>query len=144
MPKNYATIVHEWFEEVWNQRDVSTIYRLLALQAAVHGIPGGGPMIGPKAFAEFHTQFLNAFPDISVEVAATVSQGDLVAARCIVRGTHRGDGLGIQATQRKTEFTGMCLARVQNGKIVEAWNNFDFVTMHAQLGTLASLVQNAG
>jgi len=69
MPNKYPTLIHEWFEEVWNRRK------------------------------------------------------------------HEGDGLGIQATQKETKFTGMCIARVKNGKFVEAWNNFDFLTMHTQLGS---------
>jgi predicted ester cyclase len=34
------------------------------------------------------------------------------------------------------EFTGISILRVENGKIVEAWNNFDFMKMHQQLGAL--------
>ena len=33
--------------------------------------------------------------------------------------------------------TGMSVIRVENGQIVEAWNNFDVLGMHQQLGTLA-------
>jgi predicted ester cyclase len=28
----------------------------------------------------------------------------------------------------------MCIARIENGKIAEAWNNFDFLSMYQQLG----------
>jgi steroid delta-isomerase-like uncharacterized protein len=143
MPKQYATLVHEWFEEVWNQRNAQTIDRLLAADAIVHGITdeNGRELRGPQAFREFHKRFLNAFPDVTVEVVDTVSEGDKLAARCIVQGKHQGDGLGIAASHRETEFTGMCIARVQDGRIVEAWNNFDFLTMHTQLGSLALLSQ---
>jgi predicted ester cyclase len=51
--------------------------------------------------------------------------------------------MGFKATQKSVEFTGMCFARVQDGRIVEAWNNFDFLAMHTQLGTLASLSQQS-
>lgn len=137
----YQTLVHEWFEEVWNQRRADTIDRLLAEEAVVHGIVDdqGRELRGPQAFREFHRRFLDAFPDARVEVLEAVSQGDTLAARCVVRGTHAGDGLGLKATHRPAEFTGMCFARVKDGKIVEAWNNFDFLAMHMQLGTLGTL-----
>ena len=133
--------MHEWFDEVWNQRNASTIDRLLATEAVVHGITNaeGQELRGRQAFRDFYQRFLNAFPDVTVEVADAVCEGDKLAARCVVRGRHLGDGLGIKATQRATEFTGICIARLQDGQIVEAWNNFDFLTMHAQLGTLAQL-----
>lgn len=141
MAKQYATLVHEWFEEVWNQRKVETIDRLLAVDAVIHGLTdeNGNELRGPKAFREFHGRFVSSFPNLQVEVADTISQGDKIAGRCIVRGKHSGDGLGFAATQKQTEFTGMCIAVVKNGKIVEAWNNFDFLTLYTQLGVLNSV-----
>jgi predicted ester cyclase len=34
------------------------------------------------------------------------------------------------------EITGMTIVRVRDGKIIEAWNNFDFMSMFKQLGAL--------
>ena len=143
MASSYPTLVHEWFEEVWNQRKQQTIDRLLAPDAVVHGIVDeqGRELVGPQAFRQFHQRFLDAFPDARVDVLDAVANGNMLAARCVVRGKHQGDGMGFKATQKNVEFTGMCFARVQGGRIVEAWNNFDFLTMHTQLGTLASLRQ---
>jgi hypothetical protein len=53
-----------------------------------------------------------------------------------VRGAHRGDALGLAATNRPVEFTGICIVRICEGKIAEAWNNFDFMSMFQQLGAL--------
>jgi predicted ester cyclase len=44
--------------------------------------------------------------------------------------------LGFAATGQSTEFTGITIVRIEQGKIVEAWNNFDFMTMYKQLGVL--------
>ena len=142
---NYPTLVHEWFEEVWNRRNTETIDRLLAEDAIVHGIPSetGEPLRGPKAFKAFHREFVQAFPNIKIEVADALVDGNKLAARCVVRAKHDGDGLGLRATGKEATFTGICIAHVKDGKIVEAWNNFDFLIMHMQLGTLASLQQPA-
>ena len=59
---------------------------------------------GPRGFKEFHHSFLNAFPDIKVEVVDTLVAGDKLAARCLVRGTHTGEGLGFKPTGRSAEF----------------------------------------
>ena len=59
-----------------------------------------------------------------------------VLIRCTVRGKHTGDSLGFAATQAQVEITGIAIVRIKDGKIVEAWNNFDFMTMNRQLGTL--------
>ena len=84
----------------------------------------------------FFQKFRAAFPDIEVVVEDTVSEGDKVAARCTVRGKHQSDSLGFAATQQPMEITGITIVRVRDGKIVEAWNNFDFMSMFKQLGAL--------
>jgi predicted ester cyclase len=66
-----------------------------------------------------------------------IAEGDKVAARCSVRGKHEGEFMGRSATQSPVEFTGMTIVRIANGKIVEAWNNFDFMNLHKQVGLLA-------
>jgi predicted ester cyclase len=53
-----------------------------------------------------------------------------------VRAKHEGDFLGRAATQSPVLFTGMTIVRIARGKIVEAWNNFDFMTLHKQVGLL--------
>jgi len=56
-----------------------------------------------------------------------------------VRAKHEGHSLGFAATNREVEFTGMTFARVRDGQIVEAWNNFDFMSMFQQLGALQTV-----
>ena len=34
------------------------------------------------------------------------------------------------------EITGISIVRIKDGKIVEGWNNFDFMTMYKQLGAI--------
>jgi len=52
---------------------------------------------------------------------------------------HSGHGMGFAPTAKPMSITGMSILRVQNGQIVEAWNNFDVLGMHQQLGTVASI-----
>lgn len=135
MNGNYKTLAHEWFEEVWNRGRAEEIDRLFAVDGIAHGLTdaSGNEISGPVEFKPFFEQFRNAFPDMRVDVVDTVCEGDKIAARCIVRGTHHGDTLGMAATHRPVEFTGITILRVRDGQIVEAWNNFDFQTMTTQL-----------
>ena len=89
-----------------------------------------------EGFLPFHAQFRAAFPDIIVVVEDQIAEGDKVATRCTVRGKHAGDSLGFAATQAPVEFTGMTIVRIKNDKIVEAWNNFDFMKMYRQVGAI--------
>jgi steroid delta-isomerase-like uncharacterized protein len=137
------TLAHEWFDEVWNKSQIEAIDRLLAQDAIAHGLVDaqGNELRGPAGFKPFFLQFTKAFPDIHVEVVDTISEGDKIAARCIVTGTHRGDALGVPASNKPVRFTGMTILRAKDGKIVEAWNNFDFQALTGQIGTA---VQSTG
>ena len=136
MTVDNKTLIHRWFEEVWNKGRADTIDELLADECVVHGLAdaSGNEVRGPAEFRAFHAQFREAFPEIVVTVEDAISEGDLVAARCSVSGKHKGDSLGFKATNAPVEFTGMSIVRVKDGKFVEGWNNFDFLKMYQQLG----------
>jgi steroid delta-isomerase-like uncharacterized protein len=136
MSEQSNTIVHRWMEEVWNKGRVDAIDEMLAGDVVIHGL-GGGDVHGPEGYRPFFERMRSAFSDVRVVVDDAVAQGDTVAARCTVSGTHTGDGLGVPATGRPVEFTGMTMVRVKDGKIVEGWNNFDFAGMLQQITPLA-------
>jgi len=131
-------LIHRWFEEVWNKGRAEAIDEMFAADGIANGLSDeqGEPLRGPDAFRQFFYKVRTAFPDIEVVVEDTVAEGDKLAARCRVRATHQGDSLGIAATRKPVEFTGIALVRIENGKIVEAWNNFDFMSMFQQLGAI--------
>jgi predicted ester cyclase len=131
-------LMRRWFEEVWNQGRPEAIPEMFAENGIAHGLSEDvdNPLRGPAGFLPFHAQFRSAFPNMEVVVEDQVAERDLVATRCAVRGKHTGDGLGIAATQSPVDFSGMTITRIIDGKIVEAWNNFDFMRMYRQLGTL--------
>jgi len=138
MSEQNKALIHRWFEEVWNHGCADAISEMLAADAVVHGLSDDAakPLRGPAGFLPFHAQFREAFPHIEVIVEDTIAEGDKVVARCSVKGKHTGDSLGFKATQAMAEFTGIAIVRVKDGKIVEAWNNFDFMKMYRQLGAI--------
>ena len=129
-------LMRRWFEEVWNRGRADAIPEMFAEDGIAHGLSDDvdAPLKGPNGFLPFHGQFREAFPNIEVVVEDQIAEGDLVATRCSVRGKHQGDSLGFAATNSPVDFTGVTITRIRDGKIVEAWNNFDFATMYRQLG----------
>jgi predicted ester cyclase len=130
-----ASFIHRWFEEVWNNKNEDAVDQMFAVDGIGHGLdgPDGSKIVGPESFKKFHRAFVAAFPDIRVTVEDTIVEGDKIAARCKVSGTHQGDGLGLLPTNKGVEFEGISIVKVRDGKIVEAWNAFDFMKMYTQL-----------
>lgn len=139
MPASPDSVMREWFQEVWNQGQEVAIDRLFDADGLAHGLPGAS-LRGPDAFKPLYRTFRGAFPNIRIDVVRTITEGEMVAAQLRVSGTHQGDHMGILATGRPTDFTGMCIAQVRNGKIIEAWNSFDFLTLYQQLGVAPQLM----
>jgi len=131
-------LMERWFEEVWNKGRAEAIREMVTEDLVVHGLSDakGEAIKGVKEFDRFHSQFVNAFPNIQVEVEDLIAEGDKVAARCTVRAKHTGDALGVAPTNTDVDFTGIAIVRISGGKIVEAWNNFDFMKMNRQLGII--------
>jgi steroid delta-isomerase-like uncharacterized protein len=131
-------VMHRWFGEVWNRGREEAIEELFAEEGIAHGLAdeSGRELRGPAGFVPFFRRFRDAFPDIQVTIEDCVCEGDKTAARCTVRAKHTGAGLGVAATNNPIEFTGICIIRVQDGKIVEAWNNFDFMSLNRQIGVI--------
>ncbi len=138
MSEENKALIRRWFSEVWNQGRAEAIDEMFAADGIAYGLADeeGHPLRGAAGFKPFFKKFRDAFPDLEVVVEDTVAEGDKVAARCIVRGSHQSDSLGFAATHQPTEFTGLCIVRVRDGQIVEAWNNFDFMSVFQQLGAL--------
>jgi steroid delta-isomerase-like uncharacterized protein len=131
-------LLKRWFKEVWNDGRADAIDEMFATDGVAYGL-GDDPekdIQGPADFKPFHEVFRGAFPNITVVVEDMVAEGNKVAVRCSVRGTHAGDHLGVAATNAPVKFTGMVIARIEEGKIVEAWNNFDFMRMNKQIGAI--------
>jgi len=134
MSAEHKALVRRWFDEVWSKGRAEAIDELLAGDAVVHGL--GADLHGPAGFKVFHSAYRNAFPKITIQIDDIVAEGNLVAARWSGMGKHDGGGLGFPATGREVRFNGMVLVRVERGKLVEGWNNFDQLGMLQQLGVI--------
>ena len=138
MSEENKQLVCRWFEEVWNKGRVDAIDEMFAEDGIAHGLSDdpSNPIKGPTGFKPFHTVFRDAFPNMMIVVEDAIAEGDKVAARCSVRAKHEGEFMGRAATGAPVDFTGITIVRIYNGKIVEAWNNFDFMVLHKQVGLL--------
>ena len=76
----------------------------------------------------------SAFPDLRVDQADSVTEGDKVAFRWIMSGTHQGELMGIAPTGERIVVMGMDIARIENGEILDYWGEFDVMGLLRQLG----------
>jgi len=78
--------------------------------------------------------FFRSFPDATTNIEESIAAGDKVITRWILRGTHKGEFMGIVGTGNKVETSGIMITRIENGKIVEDREDYDALGMIQQLG----------
>lgn len=123
MPE-YATPMTRWFGEVWNSRHEEAIDELLDDDVVIHNLEEN--VNGKNEFKQFYHQFTSAFPTLNVNIDSLIRNDEFEAAYCNVKGT-AADG-------SEVDFNGIVIGKFRNGKLIEGWNAFDFLTMHKQLG----------
>lgn len=84
----------------------------------------------------FFTAFLTAFPGLRHEIEDQLAEGDCVATRVVVRGTHQGDFMGIPPTGREVAIKAINIQRVEDGRIAEQWVVSDSLGLLQQLGAI--------
>lgn len=124
---------YKWYTEVWNNGNKDAISEMMAADVIANGLaPGGGPLTGIEGFINFYDAFRQQLEDIHIVVVKVIKEDDIECSLCEVLATHI-------ASRKKISFTGQGIIRLQNGRIAEGWNNFDFLSMYRQMGyTLTS------
>ncbi len=79
-----------------------------------------------------------AFPDLHFEIHAMLSEGELVAFRSTMTGTHRGPFQGLLPTGKQISVAHMHFVRFVNGKTSDLWHVWDIAGLMRQLGTVAA------
>ena len=135
-------VVRQWFKEVWDEGDEQAIDCLMAPGSEVHGLSGvdGPPIKGPAAFKPIFQTFREALGDLEITIERTMVEGEFCTAYCRVKGRHVGQAFGGPPTGRPVNFTGVTIARVRDGRLIEGWNVFDFLTMYQQIGWIGNPV----
>jgi len=79
-------------------------------------------------------QFFVSFPDLKTEFKAIVAESDKVFWRVTLTGTQEEEFMGIPPTGRQVKYTAMMMARISEGKVVQAWGIADMLSLMQQLG----------
>jgi predicted ester cyclase len=85
---------------------------------------------GHRAFA---AAFYQAFPDLRHHVELAVAEGDHVAVRFTLRGTHSGPFAGLEATGRAIRVGASAIMRLEGRRVAEVWGEFDQLALMGQL-----------
>jgi predicted ester cyclase len=123
------------YEELLNGGNLAVAEDLVAPEFLNHEAPPGRNR-GPESMRGLATMLRTAFPDLHFTIEELVAEGDTVAGRLTMSGTHRGPLMGMPPTGRSARQDHMHFVRFQNGKTIEHWGVRDEMGMMQQLGVI--------
>lgn len=129
-------VVRRFIDEVFNRGNLSVAQEVLT-DDYVHQDPATGELgSGQDGLEKMVAFYREAFPDFQISLEDQIATEDRVVERWTGRGTHRGTLMGISATNRTIEATGISIHRLVGGKIAETWTCFDTAGLLRQLGAI--------
>lgn len=88
---------------------------------------------GREGLRQFFKMIRTAFPDFSMTIEDMVAEGDKVFIRATMKGTQKGEFMGISASGKQMAVPFADIVRFDGGRIVEHWGITDTGRMMRQL-----------
>ena len=123
------------FTDLINAHDADGAFALCSADFVDHALPPGSPA-GVESSCRFFKEEFAAFPDLKATMTDLFAEGDKVADRMEIDGTHQGSLMGIPPTGKRVKFSLISIHRIADGKIAEHWSETDMMGLMQQLGVI--------
>jgi steroid delta-isomerase-like uncharacterized protein len=127
------------FEDTVNTGDVEliseTIDELVEPEALIH-TPLPIEASGAQAAKQVWAMLLRGLPDLHLTIEDLIAEGDKVAIRNSVTGTHQGEYMGLPPTGKSVTYNEIFIFRLADGRIAETWGVVDVLSQMKQLGVI--------
>jgi steroid delta-isomerase-like uncharacterized protein len=139
--ENKAIVRRFW--GVWEEGNIDLVDELLAPDYINHTPASPDQPTGPEGVKGVVAMFRSAIPDLRVVVEDMIAEGDKVAVRYTLEGTHEGELFGLPPTGQQLSIKSIAVERVSDGKIQEHWRVTDSLDMMQQLGVIPPAPEHA-
>jgi steroid delta-isomerase-like uncharacterized protein len=135
-PDQNKQLIRQYFE-AYDRQDTERIGQLVSNSNYFFHLPGM-PSMDWNGTKQFYAAAWSAFPDLHHEILDIVAEGDKVAVRYNIIGTHKGELQGIPPTGKKVSFSAMDFITLMDGKVAEEWEIADTMGLMQQIGAIPS------
>ncbi|MFI0451414.1 ester cyclase [Actinomadura sp. 6N118] len=127
-------IVQRYTSEYLPGRDPALASKFVSPDIVVHF--GGQTWQGRDTYLGIVAANLKAFPDLKWTVQDMRAEGDTVAVRYTMTGTHKGPFAGVEVTGKAIRSESMAFYRLSHGLIVEERAQLDMLGILRQMGAI--------
>lgn len=143
MSEEIKKIARKLMEDAWNNGSIEVVDQVLSPKCRFHDPAFPSLTGGIEAYRKHIQTCRAAFPDLKFTIDDTIAENNEVVFHWTVRGTHRGDFLGMPPTGKKAAVSGTSIHRLEKNMIVEIWSDWNVLTLMEQLGIAAPAMQHA-
>ena len=125
-------IVKYFYEVIVSENRLDALFRYVS-EDCVQRVGEKEIFIGIDGMKQHLLALRRTYPDYTMKIIRQYTADDYVISEFIMRGTHRGDFVGITPTNQVLEITGVDIDKVIDGRIVEhggAANTFETFFEH--------------
>jgi len=124
------------FWGVWEDGNIGLVDELLAPDYVNHSPGMPDQPTGPEGVKAVVSMFRTGMPDLRIVIDDMIAEGDKVAVRYTIEGTHEGHLFGVPPTGQRVRIESFTVERVSDGRIREHWRVTDTLDMMQQLGAI--------
>lgn len=130
--KDLKNIVEQYMDAI-TRCDFGKMRQMVHQQYSYTG-SDGQRREGPEVSTQTAEMYTNAFPDLHFEIKQMLAVGDIVITEFIAHGTHRGELMGIEPTNRMVSVPVCNITEFREEKIYAEREYFDNALLMQQLG----------
>ena len=97
---------------------------------------GNNPPMNREGHSQFGMMFYAGFPDLYHTIDETFADGDNVALRFTLRGTHKGSFLGVPPSDKSIFVTANIILHFVDGQVEELYGEFNALSLMQQIGAI--------
>ena len=137
-------IARRFMDDCWSQGKLDGIRDLVSDKCTIHDPVFPSLAAGAESLQRHIMTCRNGFPDLRFTIEDTIAERNEVVLHWTARGTHKGEFLGMPPTNKKAVVSGTSIFRIDDGKIVEQWADWNLMSLMEQLGLATTRKAEAG
>jgi steroid delta-isomerase-like uncharacterized protein len=131
--------MRQFIEKVWNEGDLEAADQYIASNYVRHDPAAPQDVQGIDGFKQVIAMYRTALPDLHLKIEEIIAggvKGEIIAIRWSGSGTHQGELMGVAPTGKQVNSSGNTFLRLEQGKIVEEWVQWDNLGLLQQIGAM--------
>ena len=126
------SLVHRFYEELWNEQRLDLVHEILAPDVSFRGSLGS-TRAGRDEFCEYVREVTTALGDYRCTIESLVVEHNSAAARLTFSGIHVATFLDRSPTGQRVSWAGAAFFQATDATIGDIWVLGDLVNLFAQL-----------